>query len=574
MNNWEVCQIFYEIADLLDILGENPFKGRAYRKAARSLENITLDLEQLVRENKLKDVPGIGPAIASKIKELVETGKLAYYEELKAKVPPGLLEILNIPGVGVKTVQILYKFLHITSPDELEAAAREHRLQTLPGIGKKTEDNILHGIKLMKDRQRRWPLNFASFVVDEIKKYFEGIEEIDKVEVAGSYRRGKETVGDLDFVVSSKKPSIVVDQFIKAPWVQEVFASGDMRATVMTRWGIQVDLLAVIPPLFTSALHHFTGSQAHNVSLREKAKEKGYKISEYGIVRDSETYTPSTEKEFYEFLGMSYIPPELREDRGEIEASIAGKLPNLVEKHEIKGDLHVHSNWSDGINSLYEILNAAQSCGYQYIAISDHSKSLGIANGLTEERLIEQKNEISRLNEELHSFHILSGVEVDILSNNELDFDDKILSEMDIVIASVHSGFKQNKEILTERIVSALKNENVDIIGHCTGRLLGKREPYPLDISRILEVAAKTGTALEINSSPERLDLNDSYIHEGKKLGVKFAINTDAHDVNCLNDIKYGILTARRGWAEKNDIINTLSFQKLKSWLKNRDKIR
>ncbi|MDH7578408.1 MAG: DNA polymerase/3'-5' exonuclease PolX [Bacillota bacterium] len=570
MTNWEICQIFDEIADLLEIIGENSFKVRAYRRAARVLENTYLEVEQLVQENRLEELPGIGAALAAKIKELTETGRLRYHQELKQKVPPGLREMLLIPGVGAKTVQIIYQHLHLTSLEELEVAARTQRLRELPGIGKKTEAAIVRGLELMRERQKRWPLHVATAIAREIKKYLEREVIAERVEVAGSYRRGRETVGDLDFVVASEHPPAVVKKFVAAPWVREIVAEGEMKATILTQWGIQADLLAVKPSLFISALQHFTGSPAHNISLREGAREQGWKISEYGIFQQEKPYHPESEEDFYKLLGMAFIPPELREDRGEIEAARLGKLPKLVEKKDIKGDLHIHSNWSDGVNTLEELALAAQARGYQYLAITDHSKSLGVTRGLTEERLLQQRDEISRLNRELKDFHVLAGIEVDILSNKELDFDDKILAETDLVIASIHSGFKQDRETLTERVLAALKNEHVDILGHPTGRLLGRRDPYPLDVSRVLEVAAQTGTALEINASPDRLDLKDVYIREGRELGVVFAVNTDAHDLHYLDDMQYGVQTARRGWAEAKDIINTFSFRKLKTWLKKR----
>ncbi len=570
MTNLEIARIFSEIADLLEIMGENPFKARAYRKAARVLEHTYLEVEELVREDRLKELPGIGAALAGKIKELVETGQLRYYQELRQKIPPGLREMLQIPGVGAKTTQIVYQHLHLTSLEELEAAARAQRLREIPGLGKKTEAAILRGIESMREHQKRWPLHIAAAIAREIKNYLKKQGGAERVEVAGSYRRGRETVGDLDFVVASEHPSAVIGKFVEASWVQEIIAKGETKATVLTRWGMQVDLLAVKPPLFVSALQHFTGSPAHNIALREKAHERGWKISEYGVFQQEQLCHPESEADFYSLLEMSYIPPELREDQGEIEAAQLGKLPKLVAKKDIKGDLHVHSNWSDGVNNLEELAAAALAQGYQYLAITDHSKSLAVTHGLTEERLFQQRDEIARLNQELKNIHLLAGIEVDILANKELDFDDKILAEMDLVIASVHSGFKQDRETLTERVIAALKNEHVDILGHPTGRLLGRRGPYPLDVSRALEVAAETGTAIEINASPDRLDLKDVYIREGKELGVLFAVNTDAHDVHNLDDMQYGVLTARRGWAEAKDVINTFSFRKLKTWLKKR----
>jgi DNA polymerase (family 10) len=567
MTNREVCEIFHEIAEILEILGENPFKSRAYRNAARVLENAGFDVQDLVREGRLEDVPGIGSALAAKIRELVTTGRLAYYEDLKQKAPRDVLEMLKIPGVGAKTVQVFLNH-NITSLQELEAAARDQRLRELPGIGKKTEEEILRGLAAMQERQKRWLLSVASMAVKEIGGYLAGLDKAVRVEVAGSYRRGRETVGDLDFVVASDDAPAVIARFVDAPWVREVVAEGDLKATVITVWGIQADLYVVAPPLFASTLHHFTGSKEHNVALRERARQHGWKISEYGIVKEEETLTPATEEEFFQLIGLSYIPPEMREDRGEIRAAERGELPRLVETGDIEGDLHVHSRASDGANTLEELAEAAMARGYRYLAVTDHSRSLAFTNGLTEERLKEQREEIDRLNREFRNFRLLAGIEVDILSDGRLDFDDRVLSQLDVVVASVHSGFRQDQETLNRRIEAALKNEHVDIIGHPTGRLISRRDPYALDVGRVLELAADTGTALEINANPDRLDLSDAYVRQGRDLGVRFAIDTDAHHVNSLDDMQYGVLTARRGWAQKQDVINTLPLDELEKWLK------
>ncbi|MGB9791578.1 MAG: DNA polymerase/3'-5' exonuclease PolX [Thermacetogeniaceae bacterium] len=573
MNNWEIAQIFLEIADLLDILGENPFKSRAYRKAAQVLQNSSLDVEYLVKEDRLKEIPGIGAALGEKIRELVTTGKLRYYEELKKKVPEGLRHLLRIPGVGPKTVQVIYKNLNITSLEEVIEAAREQRLQQLPGIGKKTEEAIIKGIEWLQKREKRWLLNYASAVAAEIQRFLEELNGVDMVAVVGSYRRGEETVGDLDFVVASEKPSGVVEGFVSAPWVDDVLSRDENKAAVLTRWEIPVDLIVVEPQAFASALCYFTGSPAHNSALQRRAGELGLYLGDYGIIRDEkrkQNLYPESEEEFFELLGMSYIPPELREGRGEIDAALDGKIPRLVRREDLKGDLHVHTNWSDGLNTIAEMATAAKERGYSYLAITDHTRSLSVANGLDEERLQSQREEIDRLNRELDGFQLLAGMELEILPNKTLDFDDRVLAEMDIVIASIHSGFKQDRELLTERILEAMKNEHVDIIGHPTGRLLGKREPYELDLSRVLEAAVETGTALEINASPDRLDLKDEHIRLGKEMGVKFAISTDAHDVSSLDDIKYGLLTARRGWVEPDDVINAWPLPKLRRWLKKK----
>lgn len=567
MNNWEIAQIFDEIADLLDILGENPYKARAYRKAAHKIGNFYLDVKQLSQEGRLQEIPGIGSALEKKIEELIETGELEYLEQLRKKVPTSLRQLLLIPGIGIKTVQTLYKQLGITNLQDLEDAAREKRLRELPGIGAKTEEAILHNLTQAL-RRRRLLLHHAFAFAGEIECYLKNkLPRLDRFQVAGSLRRGKETVGDLDFVAATNDNAPLVDAFKTAPFVQDVVAAGEAKVTIMTKWGIQADLLIVKPELFVSALQHLTGSKEHNIALREIARRQGFKVSEYGISYKGQGSAPATEEELYRQLGMAYIHPELREGRGEIEAAQKDELPDLLEAGDIKGDLHTHSEWSDGANTLEEMAQAAQERGYQYLAVTDHSKSLHIAQGLTEESLWQQLEEIRRLNKGFTDFHLLTGIEVEILPDGSLDFNDELLAEMDIVIASIHSGFKQDQETLTKRVVSALKNRHVDIIGHPTGRLLGRREPYDIDVGLLLDVAAETGTAMEINASPDRLDLNDHYIRQGRELGVRFAINTDAHDLHYLDDIRYGVLQARRGWAERGDIINTLSLSELYDWL-------
>jgi DNA polymerase (family 10) len=406
--------------------------------------------------------------------------------------------------------------------------------------------------------------------VREVAGYLAGLDKTQRVEAAGSYRRGRETVGDLDFVVASDDTPAVIARFVHAPWVKEVVSNGDLKASVITRWGIQADLYVVPLHLFAATWHHFTGSKEHNVAMRERARQHGWKISEYGIVKNEETIFPVDEDEFFRLLGMSDIPPELREDLGEIQAAERGELPILVESGDIRGDLHVHSSASDGANTLEELARAAMERGYEYLAVTDHSRSLAFTGGLTEERLAQQRVEIDRLNRGFQGFRLLAGAEVDILADGRLDFDDQVLSKLDVVVASVHSGFRQDQETLNRRVEAAMKNEHVDIIGHPTGRLIDRRDAYALDVSRVLDLAADTGTALEINAAPDRLDLNDIYVRQGLGLGVKFAINTDAHHVNSLDDMKYGMLTARRGWAQKQDVINAMTLEELEGWLNRR----
>ncbi|HHY29552.1 MAG TPA: DNA polymerase/3'-5' exonuclease PolX [Syntrophaceticus sp.] len=571
MNNWEIAKLFDEIADLLDILGENPYKARAYRRAAHKLGNAYLDVEELADEGRLQEIPGIGSALEKKIEEYAKTGELKYLTQLRKKAPTSLRQLLLIPGIGVKTIQIIYQQLGITNLQDLEAAARKRLLQELPGIGVKTEQAIISGLEAHVLRRRRLLLHHAFAFAGEIESHLKDtLPGLANLQIAGSLRRGKETVGDLDFVAAADNPAPLVDAFKTAPFVNEVVAAGEVKATIMTKWGFQADLLVVQPEFFASALQHLTGSKEHNIILRGIAREQGLKISEYGIHCDGQVAAPVTEEELYRRLGMDYIPPELREGRGEIEAAQNGVLPELLNVDHIKGDLHVHSEWSDGINTLEELAQSAQERGYRYLAVTDHSRSLRIARGLTEERVREQQEEIRRLNQGFTDFRLLAGIEVEILPDGSLDFEDELLAEMDIVIASVHSGFKQDRKTITRRVLSALQNEHVDIIGHPTGRLLGRRDPYDIDVDLLLRIAAETGTALEINASPDRLDLHDEYIHQGIEIGVRFAVNTDAHDVYYLDDIQYGVLQARRGWAERSDIINTLPLSELFDWLYRR----
>jgi DNA polymerase (family 10) len=571
MNNWEIAKLFDEIADLLDILGENPYKARAYRRAAHKLGNAYLDVEELADEGRLQEIPGIGSALEKKIEEYVKTGELKYLTQLRKKAPTSLRQLLLIPGIGVKTIQIIYQQLGITNLQDLEAAARKRLLQELPGIGVKTEQAIISGLEAHVLRRRRLLLHHAFAFAGEIESHLKDtLPGLANLQIAGSLRRGKETVGDLDFVAAADNPAPLVDAFKTAPFVNEVVAAGEVKATIMTKWGFQADLLVVQPEFFASALQHLTGSKEHNIILRGIAREQGLKISEYGIHCDGQVAAPVTEEELYRRLGMDYIPPELREGRGEIEAAQNGVLPELLNVDHIKGDLHVHSEWSDGINTLEELAQSAQERGYRYLAVTDHSRSLRIARGLTEERVREQQEEIRRLNRGFTDFRLLAGIEVEILPDGSLDFEDELLAEMDIVIASVHSGFKQDRKTITRRVLSALQNEHVDIIGHPTGRLLGRRDPYDIDVDALLQVAAETGTALEINASPDRLDLHDEYVHQGIEIGVRFAVNTDAHDVYYLDDIQYGVLQARRGWAERSDIINALPLSELFDWLYRR----
>ncbi|ADL08149.1 DNA polymerase/3'-5' exonuclease PolX [Thermosediminibacter oceani] len=565
MKNFLVSYIFSDIADMMEIKGENFFKIRAYRKASQVIANLPEDIEEIMKTSSLGSIEGIGKALEGKIKEIIETGTCRHYEELKKDIPRGLVEMLKIPGLGAKRIKTIYDALNITTIDELEQAAKSHKLRGLPGIGVKTEQAILKGIQMLKGKAGKMLLSTALYLAEEIKDMLKFLPAVEKVEEAGSLRRRKELIGNIYLVVSSQSPAEVLEGFLDYPRITEVVARDTDKTSVVLDLGVQVDLRVVEPRSFWAALHHYTGNEDHNVKLKEIARTRGLDINENGVFKEknNEVIYPGNEEEVYKLLDMPYIIPELREDKGEIEAAIEDRLPDPVKLADIKGDLHVHSNWSDGINSIEEIAIRAREMGYEYVAITDHSKSLKVARGLDEERLMRQIELIKKLNEEITGIRILTGIEVDILTNELLDFDDEILKELDVVIASVHSGFKQDREKITRRIVAAMENPFVNIIAHPTGRILGKRDSYDVDIDVILKTAAETNTILEINSTPDRLDLNDHLAMKAKEMGVKMVINTDTHELEGLKDIRYGIWVARRGWLEKGDVINTLPLSQL-----------
>ncbi|MBC7330127.1 DNA polymerase/3'-5' exonuclease PolX [bacterium] len=563
MSNAQIAQIFYRIAELLDIKGENPFKVRAYEKAALVVESLSEPIEKVYREGRLKEIPGIGKSIAEKIGELIETGRLSYLEELEASIPAGVVELLKIPEVGPKTAWLVYNQLGIKSIEEMEQAAREGKLRQLPGLGPKTEENILKGIERLRRFGERVPLGIALPFARQVVEWLKERAPIDKIEPAGSVRRMKETIGDIDILVTSTQPLEVMDAFVSLPVVREVIAKGETKTSVITEMGIQMDVRVVEPDCFGAALQYFTGSKEHNIHLRKIAQDMGLKISEYGVFRGDEKIAGRTEEEVYGALNLPWIPPELREDRGEIEAAAEGKLPKLVEIKDIRGDLHIHTKHSDGNFTIKEMALAAREMGYEYIGIADHTKGLGVAAGQDEEEILKEKEEIEKLNEELEGIRVLAGVEVNIRMDGTLDIDEEVLEQLDFVIASVHSAFKQPKEVMTERICKAMEREVVDILGHPTGRLIGKRDAYEVDGEILIDEAVRTGTILEINAFPDRMDLPDILCRAGKGKGVKFAINTDAHSIDQLNLIEYGVSTARRGWLEKEDIVNCLPLDEL-----------
>jgi len=569
MKNQEIAKIFNDIADLLEIKGENPFRIRAYRRAAQNVEGLTKDVAETPQEGLMK-VPGIGKDLAGKIEEYVRTGRLQFYEDLKREVPGGLSQLLSVPSLGPKTAKRLFEKLDIRDIDSLEKLAREHKLCGLSGIKEKTEENILKGIEMLRRGKERQPLGKVFPLANDILEHLRKKAPIKKLSVAGSIRRWKDTIKDIDILATSENPKEVMKAFVHLPHVKEILMQGPTKSSVILHEGLQVDLRVVEEDSFGAALAYFTGSKAHNIRLREMAVRLGLKINEYGIFRerDEKKLGGREEEDVYRILGLPYIPPEMREDTGEVEAALSGRLPKLVELKDIKGDFHVHSKWSDGSHDFGQLVEEARKRGYEYIAITDHSKGLGIARGLTEERLMEEKKRIDALNKRLKGFRLLSGIEVDVRSDGQLDLPDGILKKLDVVIASIHSGFKQNREQITKRLVSAMKNHYVSIIAHPTGRLIGERDSYDVDINEFLKMAKETGKAIEINAYPLRLDLNDVHARMAKEMGIPLVIGTDTHVINHFDYMAYGVSIARRGWLEKRDILNTLSYNTLKKILK------
>ncbi len=569
MKNQEIADIFNRIADLLEIKGENPFRIRAYRRASQNLESLTINIENLSHEDLL-NISGIGQDLAGKIEEYIKTGRVSTHEELIAEIPEGLLDLIAVPGLGPKTSRLLYEKLKIKNLDDLEKMAIGHKLSELPGIREKTEENILKGISMLKRGRERKPIGRVLPIALDIVENLKNNASVFRIDLAGSLRRWKDTIKDIDILAASEQPNEVMREFDSLPQIKEVLMRGPTKSSIVIKENLQVDLRVVKKESYGAALAYFTGSKEHNIRLRELAVKKGLKINEYGIFRESDDKRLGGEDEgdIYKILGMPYIPPELREDNGEIEAALAGKLPELIALNDIKGDLHVHSRWSDGSHSFEDLADAAKKYGYSYIAITDHSKGLGIAGGLNEEQLLEQGKEIKAINKRLRGFRIIHGVEVDIRSDGTLDISNDVLKELDVVVASIHSGFKQSRQQLTKRIVSAMKNPYVSIIAHPTGRLIGERDAYDVDMDEILTIAKKTGTAIEINAYPLRLDINDTYAKRAKEMGIPIVIATDTHVTNQFDYMRYGVSIARRGWLEKDDVLNTLAVDKLLKQLK------
>ena len=563
MKNLEIARIFNNIADLLEIKGDNSFKIRAYRRAALNLESIAEDLATISARGDLREIPGIGKDLSPKIEEYLRIGSMSYYEELRREIPESLLDLVAIQGVGPKKAKLFHDTLGITSVDELQDMAQSHQLQGIPGIKEKTEENILRGIAFHKQGVGRMTLGYAMVISKRVTDQLREIPGVEQIDSAGSLRRRMETIGDIDILVSSSSPHEVMDTFIHLPEVRQVLGRGTTKSSVLTQEGCQMDIRVVKKDQYGAALAYFTGSKAHNIRIREMALRKGFKINEYGIFdeKSGDRIAGEKEEDIYRLLGIPLIPPELREDRGEIEAALKGTLPNLIQKKDIKADLHVHSRYSDGAHSIREIAEGAMKMGYEYVAITDHSQSLGVAGGVSIDTLIAKIEETKKVNRELSRIRVLCGTEVDIRLDGTLDYPEDVLSKLDLVIASIHSGFKRSREEQTERIIRAMRNPHVHIIGHLTGRLLREREGYEVNMDEILKVSVETGTALEINAYPQRLDMSDIGCRRAKELGAKVVINTDAHVLHQFDYMELGVGVARRGWLEKEDVLNTLDVE-------------
>lgn len=571
MNNAEIAKVFFDLADLLDLKGENPFKVRAYRKAARSIEYASVELEQLVKEGKdLKEIPGVGEAIAQKITDLVTTGKLQLFEDLKKEFPRGITTFLDIPGVGPKTANLLANELGITSIEELEAAIVSGRVSQLYRMGDKAAGNILHNIQALRHKDQRISIGEALAVVDDITALLKGVPGLKNLVAAGSLRRFRETIGDIDLMGTADDAEAVIEVFTRLPIVKEIISRGPTKASVRVAGGLQVDLRIMEHDEFGSLLQYFTGSKEHNIILRQRALRQGLSLSEYGItdVKTGELEKFANEEAFYKRLGLQYMPPEIREAGHEIEIAAKGEIPRLIGPGDIKGDVHVHTDWSDGRDSLEDVVTAAKKRGYGYIAITDHSRALGITRGLDAERLDKQIAAIKELNRTLKGIRVLTGMEVDIHADGKLDMPDDVLAKLDFVIASVHSGFNETREKMTGRILEAMENPNVDMYAHPTCRLLPGREPVAVDMEVLFKAALRTGTIMEINASPGRLDLKDTHIYRARELGVKMIMSTDSHSVEHLGFMRFGIGIARRGWCEAKHVLNTLPLKQFLAALK------
>ncbi len=580
MDKHEAAHILDEIGVLLSLKGENPFKIRAYHNAARAIENLDEDLDAVVKEKRLEDLPGIGERIAKKLMTLVLTGRLPYYEKLKKSIPKSILDLLNVPGLGAKKVKILFEKLKVRTIKDLTEACKKDKVAKLAGFGPKTQENILNGITKLKNFGKRrlyWNAEkTASFLLEKFSK----LKEVDKVDIAGSFRRKLETIGDLDILVASSSPAKIMKWFSSQPFVEKVISSGPTKTSVFLKENIQVDLRVVPKDEYGFALLYFTGSKDHNIRLRQLANKMGYSLSEYGLEllkgRRPKPLAKKkllTEKDIYEAFGLSYIPPELREDMGEIEIARKGKLPALIEEKDIRGLFHCHTTESDGHNTLEEMVLAAQKLGMSYIGISDHSKSSFQANGLDEKRLYKQIETIRKLNRsKKFSTYVFSGLECDILPNGKLDFPDDVLEQLDFVIVSVHSVFTLSEKAMTDRLIKAIENPYSTMVGHLTGRLLLQRDPYLLNTRKVIDACIANRKIVELNAHPMRLDMDWRQWHYALSKGLTCSINPDAHSTSDLVYYRAGVNVARKGWLQKKDVINTLSLSQIQKILRKKRK--
>ena len=568
IHNTDIADIFNKVANLLDIEGANPFRVRAYRNAARTLSSLPRNVSDMIAENHdLTNLAGIGKDLAGKIKEIVETGSLSQLEEIESKTPAELNRLMKISGLGPKRVKALHRNLGISGLKELREAAEKEKIRKLDGFGPKTEQAILEDLERMGGQKERIKLPEAEQRAGPLLAYLKKVNGLREIIVAGSFRRRKETVGDLDILVTCKKGSRVMDRFAGYEDVRKVISKGKTRSSVVLRSGLQVDLRVLPQVSYGAALHYFTGSKSHNIAVRKLAVKKGLKINEYGVFKKDKRIAGKTEKEVYDTVKLAFIEPELRENRGEVEAARQGRLPDLIKVEDLRGDLHAHTKETDGHNSLEEMAKAAKDRGYEYIAITDHSKKVAMAKGLDAGRLKKQIKEIDRLNEKLDGIIVLKGIEVDILNDGSLDLPDEILKELDLTVCSVHYNRNLSKNKQTERIIRAMDNPYFNILGHPTGRLINERDPYEIDLEKIMEAARDRGCFLEINAHPDRLDLPARYCKMARDMDLKVAISTDAHSLADLDFVRFGIYQARRGWLEAKDVLNTRSWKQLKKML-------
>lgn len=572
IHNNDVAALFDELADLLEIKGENPFRVRAYRNAARTVAGLTRSVSDLAAEDKgLDGLPGIGKDLADKIRTIVATKKLPALEDLKKEMPAGLSTLMRVPGLGPKKIAQLYKELQVASLEDLKEAATAGKIRDLAGFSEKTEKAILEGLGRTKIGERG-PERFKRAVAEQIvTPLFETLKKaqgVEEIAIAGSYRRCAETVGDVDILAAAEKSGDVMARFVRYDDVTKVLAEGDTKSSVLLRGGLQVDLRVVPLASWGAALHYFTGSKAHNIAVRLMGVKRGLKVNEYGVYKGARMIAGRTEEEIYKLFGMPYIEPELREDRGELQAALKGRLPRLVERRDLKGDLHAHTKATDGRYTAEEMAEAAKARGYEYLAISDHSKRVTMAHGLDAARLAQSIRAIDKLNGRLKGITLLKSIECDILADGSLDLPDDILAELDVVVCSIHYNFNLTKDKQTERVLRALDNKRVNIFGHPTGRLINERPGYEIDLEKVMRAAVERGCFLELNAHPDRLDLDDVHCQTAKKMGLKIALSTDAHSTDDLDLMRFGVGQARRGWLEAEDVINTRPLAALRKLLK------